>query len=190
VGGLWFIFIGWFLAQAAGASYTQLLLRQDRRVIAGRLAFPHSVARASIELYADHAPDVPDELQLHCGLYFPPGGGDGIVEFEICHSGSASDLERALAPIRRLGTPLEDTIAEADYVEVQRAGDIDDPRARAGYLKNGFVTRITPGLIAAIVEGLEGHPERGTGVVFVQSGGAIGRVGAGATAFPQRDASS
>jgi Zn-dependent protease len=47
VSGLWFIFIGWFLAQAADASYTQLILRQ---VLTGRVArdamthFPETVA--------------------------------------------------------------------------------------------------------------------------------------------------
>jgi FAD/FMN-containing dehydrogenase len=157
-------------------------------VVAGRITLPRAQARESLELYAEYAPRVPDELQLDWGMVFPPDGGEGMVGIEVCYSGPAGELERVLAPIRRLGTPLEDTLQEQDYVEVQRSGDTDDPRAQAGYLKNGFVTGITPELVTAIVEGLEGHPERGTGVNFVQSGGAISRVPAGATAFPQRDA--
>jgi FAD/FMN-containing dehydrogenase len=43
-------------------------------------------------------------------------------------------------------------------------------------------------LVTAIVEGFEGRPNRHTQLVFQQSGGAIGRVATGATAFPQRDA--
>ena len=31
--------------------------------------------------------------------------------FGVCWSGSANDAERALAPIRRLGTPVVDTLA-------------------------------------------------------------------------------
>lgn len=160
----------------------------ERQVIAGRIAYPLSRARESLELYAEYAPGVPDELQLDWGLDLPPGGGEGMAAFSVCFSGAPSAADRVLAPLRRLGTPLQDTIAAKDYVEVQRAGDIDDPRARASYLKNGFVPRITPALITPIVEALEGHPERMTGVSFVQAGGAIGRVPAGATAFPQRDA--
>ncbi len=44
------------------------------------------------------------------------------------------------------------------------------------------------GLISAIVEGLEGHPDRATAVFYQQSGGAIGRVANDAMAFSHRDA--
>ena len=75
-----------------------------------------------------------------------------------------------------------------DYVALQRSGDTDDPRAVAGYMKSGFVTEISTGLVDALVEGFEGHPDRRTQVVFQQSGGRIARVASDATAFVQRDA--
>jgi len=73
-------------------------------------------------------------------------------------------------------------------VAVQRSGDIDDPRARATYLKSGFIPEMPGGLIRAIVQNLEDHPGRSTGVFFQQSGGAISRVPNDATAFAHRDA--
>jgi len=51
-----------------------------------------------------------------------------------------------------------------------------------------FVTGIPTGLVDALVEGFEGHPDRTTQVVFQQSGGRIARVASDATAFVQRDA--
>jgi len=117
-----------------------------------------------------------------------PGGiADAVVGFGICYSGPENAADRALAPIRRLGRPLVDGIQAIDYVALQRSGDIDDPRARAWYLKSGFVPEIPAGLITAIVEGLEGHPSRTTIVFYDPAGAAIGRVPNDATSFSHRD---
>ena len=110
-----------------------------------------------------------------------------MVGFSVCYSGSESDAERVLAPVRRLGQPLVDGLQAMDYVALQRSGDTADPRARAAYLKSGFVPEFPPGLISAIVDGFEGHPARTTIIAYGQTGGAIGRVPSDATSFSHRD---
>ena len=79
-------------------------------------------------------------------------------------------------------------MSPTDYVALQSSGDVDDPRAVAGYMKSGFITEMPRGLADALVEGFQGHPDRTTQVVFQQAGGSIGRVSSDATAFSQRDA--
>jgi hypothetical protein len=105
----------------------------------------------------------------------------------VCYSGPATNLERAIAPIRKLGTPLAENLSAQDYVAVQRSGDVTDPRAQATYLKSGFVPSIPVDLVNAIVDQFRGDPRRGSGVLLENVGGAIARVPADATAFAQRD---
>jgi FAD/FMN-containing dehydrogenase len=160
----------------------------QRQVMAGRIQFPLSRARDVLTLYGDYGPAAPPELQLDCGVFSAPDNPDGGAGFSICWSGDPAGLERALAPIRRLGTPLIDSVGPMDYVALQRSGDISDPRAMGSYTKSGFIPSLPAGLVRAIVEPFRGHPERMTQLFFQQSGGAISRVPAAATAFPQRDA--
>ncbi len=159
----------------------------QRQVLFGRIMFPMSMAREILTFYGEYGPAVTDELQLDCAVVLPPGGAPGVVGFGVCYSGPPNQAERVLAPIRKLGTPLVDSVQGMDYVAVQRSGDTTDFRAVASYLKSGFVADISPDLISAIVDGIEGHPERNTRLVFVQGGGAIGRVPNGTTAFAQRE---
>ena len=160
----------------------------EREVVGGLIMFPYALAKDVLTLYGDYGPRAPDELQLDPAVVLPPGGAAGMAGFSVAFSGRPADAERALAPIRRLGTPVMDQIAAVDYVALQRSGDIADPRALASYLYSGFIPELPSTLVSAIVEGLEPHPARTTSVFFQQGGGAISRVPAGSTAFPQRDA--
>jgi FAD/FMN-containing dehydrogenase len=160
----------------------------QRQVVGGTIAFPIELARDALELYAEYGPNAADDLSVGFLTVRPPGGAPGMVGFSVCYSGPASEAERVLAPLRKLGTPLMDGIQPVDYVALQRSGDYDDPRARGTYLKSGFIPELPAALITAMIDGLEGHPSRTSVIAYQQSGGAIGRVSNEATAFAHRDA--
>jgi FAD/FMN-containing dehydrogenase len=159
----------------------------QRQVVAGRITYPISRAREALSLFADYAAQAPDELDVGWAMALPPAGAPGMVGFSVCYSGPANGADRALAPLRKLGTPLTDSVRAMDYVAVQRSGDVTDPRAQAIYLKSGFVPTMPHDLITAIIERFEANPARGTQIFFQSGGGAIARVAPDATAFSQRD---
>ncbi len=67
-----------------------------------------------------------------------PAGKDGNFVIHVCYSGPAGEADRVLAPLRKLGTPVADTIQSVDYVRLQRSWDNTDPRNEGEYLKSGF----------------------------------------------------
>ncbi len=157
----------------------------QRQVVGGNIAFPMSEAKQLLNFYAEYSANAPDELYVDGGLASAPGEFSGVV-FHVCYSGPPSKAEEIIAPLRKAGTPILDTIAPVDYVAIQKSGDIDDPRARGSWMKSGFASEITPAMIDAIIDGFEEHPERGMYVIWQHAGGAINRVPTDATAFAHR----
>jgi FAD/FMN-containing dehydrogenase len=154
-----------------------------REVIGGDMVFPVDRAREVLGFYAEHEANAPDELYWDAGIMGQPGG-DPFALFHFCYSGPESEADALFAPMRKL-KPVADTIAKIDYVDIQRAWDNTDPR-NSEYMKAGFVNENPDELIGRIVDGYETHPARGTTIYCQQSGGAIGRVPADATAFAHR----
>jgi FAD/FMN-containing dehydrogenase len=158
----------------------------QREVVSGRLTYPIDKARDLLSMWSDYAPRAPDELYFDPVIMLPPGGAPGVASLEVCYSGPAANAERALAPLRKLGAPTSDSIKTADYVQVQRAGDMTDTRAVATYLKGGFIAQMPGDLIDKLVGGLAGDPARMTVLFFQHCGGAASRVEDNATAFAHR----
>ncbi len=158
----------------------------QRQVIGGDVVFPIARARELLDFYSTYSLEAPDDLYCDAVMHSPAGGKDGAFIISVCYSGPAGDADRVLAPLRKLGQPLNDSIASVDYVKLQRSSDITDPRNRGEYLKSGFINGFPPELVATLIDGFQPDPQRGTVVFFQHSGGAIGRVAPDATAFPHR----
>ena len=158
----------------------------QRQIIGGTLVFPIDRARELLEFYGDYSTRAPDDLYVDVIMAVLPGGKPGAFVLSVCYSGPAADADRLLAPMRKLGAPIADTIKAQDYVAIQRSTDRSDPRNEGTYLKSGFINDYKASMIDALVDGFQPDPERGTIVFFQHSGGAIGRVAPDATAFPHR----
>ncbi|HTL50416.1 MAG TPA: FAD-binding oxidoreductase [Steroidobacteraceae bacterium] len=158
----------------------------QRQVIGGDIVFPISRARELLAFYGEFSGNAPDELYTDALIAAPMGGKPGVFILHVCYSGPPGDAERWLAPIRKLGTPLDDGIKAQDYVAIQRADDHSDPRNQGTYLTSGFIDGYTTDLVKAIADGFQPDPARSTALFFQHSGGAIGRVKPAATAFPHR----
>ena len=158
----------------------------QRTVVGGEMIWPLEQARDVLRFYADYAMNAPDEL--YCDAYMQAtmtGEGNG-VGMHVCYSGPETEAEKVLAPIRKLGDPMLNTVAAVDYVAIQKSWDNTDPRNTGEYLKSGFINEFPQAVADALIDGFEPDPGRNTTVFFQHSGGAIGRVPVEATAFAHR----
>jgi hypothetical protein len=156
----------------------------QRQVVRGRFSFPGSEAKQVLNFFADYSENAPDDLYVSGGIAARANGLG--VSVSIIYSGPLDKAEDFLAPIRKAGTVTAEDVRTLDYVFVQKMGDNTDIRSVAAS-KSGFIEFLTPQLVDAIISGMEPHPGRSHSIAFQQSGGAIGRVAADATAFPHRD---
>ena len=161
----------------------------QRTVIGGNMIYPISRAREVLKIYAEFTAGAPDDLYADFVMLHPPEGGDPVALIHVCYSGDEKNADKVLAPLKKLGDPLANTVEAVDYVATQKSSDNADPRSGGDYMKAGFTSGINDTLIDAIAEYFEPHPDRLSWMFFQHSGGAIGRVDADATAFPHRYAS-
>ncbi len=154
------------------------------QVLAGRLVFPLSEARRIIEFYGEFAATAPRELNVDLGLETPPGGTLGAVIY-VCYTGDPAIGEKLMAPLRKLGKPIEDTIGMTEYVKVQTQFDGLPRLPLSVYFKSGFITGFPAGLVDALADGFK--PDAAFSSYFMHSGGAVADKSETDTAFAHRD---
>lgn len=154
-------------------------------ILGGTIRWPLEQAREVLRFHADFSLSAPDVLNTDVAVVRPPAG-DPFIEVEACWCADHSKGEQALRPLRRLGRPLEDGIALMPYVKLQSSADVFFPQGLRRYVKSAFTRALSPQALDTALDVFRRTPHE-LAIIFAHSGGAIGRVPTGATAFLNRD---
>ena len=155
-------------------------------VLGGMVIHPLSQAVEALRFYRDFTASQPDALQTWAGLLTLPDGNQ-VLAIVPCYVGSIADGERLLAPLRRFGTPVADTVAPLPYVAMQQIFDPAFPPGRLNYWKSALAGQLTDELIETSVEYARKVPSPHTPILFIEMHGAYSRVGKTDTAYYHRD---
>jgi FAD/FMN-containing dehydrogenase len=149
----------------------------------------------ALRFYREWAATAPDEISAIAVLWHAPEieeipaehHGTPIVTFVAMHSGSPTDGEAALAPLRTFGQPIADLSSVTPFLEVQQFFDEDYPKwERRYYWTSSYVTDLADELIAELVRLNEAMPSHHSTIDIWQGGGAPARVPPAATAMADR----
>jgi len=157
----------------------------DRNVLSGSIIWPIAQARDVLEFYAEWSAGLSDEM--YTGPAMATGGdGAGMIIMEVVYAGDPAAGEKELAPLRALGTPMDDGVKMQDYTVMQTQEDAAFGHGIRSYAKNGMVREWTQELVDTMIESFVQDPRM---AMFTHTaGGAMNRVGDVDTAFPHRNA--
>ncbi len=166
----------------------EFLAHRTTDVFFGTISFPAAEAATVLAGWAEYFRDAPEELTSNVVLANPfMGGPQAPVLVAVAYDGDDAELAgRAIDPIRRLGTVLQDDVTLKPYGDILEEGMVPPPGieflTRSGFADEDSVPKVIQTL--AEVAAVEGSPIIGLRSV----GAAVSRVPDDATAYAHRAA--
>jgi FAD/FMN-containing dehydrogenase len=162
------------------------------QIFGGLVGWPANAGREVLKFWREWVNDTPDELcTMAAFLYAPPEPfvppevvGQPIFAIACFHL----DVDRAeddLRGLRELG-PAVDVLGPMPYSAIQGMFDAGVPRGSRNYWRSGYVQELTDEAIDTIMAAVPGIPSPLGQLHIHQMGGAMSRIGEGATAFGSR----
>jgi len=151
----------------------------------GEVVWPLENAHEVLDFYADWHANLSDDLYVAPNILTMPEG-QSVLVMEVVYAGDPADGEKEVAPLFRIGKPLDNTVRTRDFMELQTKEDATFGHGVRSYAKSGMVRKVTQDLVGTLVEAYRPNPH----VAFFThtAGGAVKRVDELATAFPHRNA--
>jgi FAD/FMN-containing dehydrogenase len=165
-------------------------------VLSGLIVHPLDKAGELLREFRRIAKEAPDELTTWVvmrkapPLPFLPAEWHGkeVLIFAACYSGDMKEGEKAFKALRALGKPIVDVISPHPFTGWQAAFDpLLTPGAR-NYWKSHDFGDLPDAAINVMLDAVRKLPSPESEVFIAHVGGAMARVAADATAWPNRDA--
>jgi FAD/FMN-containing dehydrogenase len=156
-------------------------------VLAGMVVHPMSRAKEVLRLYRDFCRGCPDEMVAAAAL-MTSHDGDPVAVIVAAYVGDLAAGEMAVAPLRKFGPPLVDTIAPTSYVALNKLFDAAFPYGGVQrYWKSSFLKELDDDMLEIVVTRSAKFLSPMSNVLFFHLHGAATRVDRDATAFGLRD---
>jgi FAD/FMN-containing dehydrogenase len=152
----------------------------------GMVIHPVERAAEAFRFYREFQRDAPDALVILPTLLTAPDGAK-VAALIAGYTGPVEDGEAALAPLRRFGPPVADTIQPMPYTAVQRMLDDAFPPGHHHYWKSGYMRELSDGAIETMVAQFLNAPSPLSAALLEPVGGAVARVAPDATAYAHRN---
>ncbi|MDP1899313.1 MAG: FAD-binding oxidoreductase [Rubrivivax sp.] len=119
-------------------------------ILGGAIAWRGEDAKQVLDAYREFSAKAPRELTTVAVLRRAPPApwlpkevhGQPIIALFVCHSGKVEDGEALLAPLRKLGRPVADTVMRRPYAQMQSLLDATQPKGRRYYWKSHYLAGI------------------------------------------------
>jgi FAD/FMN-containing dehydrogenase len=164
-------------------------------IIAGAIAWRAESASQVLEMCRTLMENAPPELVCVAGLRMAPPApwlskdvhGKPIVALFVCHSGSISEGERLVAPIKAFGSPVGDIVQRRPYVSQQSLLDATQPKGRRYYWKSEYLPRLEPDLLGAAIRHAQAIVSPHSAIILFPLDGALNRLPENHSAVGNRD---
>jgi FAD/FMN-containing dehydrogenase len=165
-------------------------------VVAGLMLHPMDRAAEVLALFREATANAPDGL---CHLLImrkaPPlpvipeeAHGTPVAGIAVCYSGPLADGEKLVAPIKRFGQPLVDTIGRKPFVAHQQFLDAGQPFGRRYYWKSEYLDALPAAADETLIAHAEAITSPHSAMLTMHLGGAAARMPEDQTAVGGRRA--
>ena len=164
-------------------------------VLGGPVFWTFEDAPRVLRFLHEFAPGAPDELGIAVSMmragplpFIPPEQrGRPVLALVLVWAGDLAEGERAMAPLRAIGSPIADAVAAVPYVGIQSMLDGGAPPGRHYFWKSHRLPGLPDGVVDVLMEHLESVPTPFSQMNGWMMGGAVSRVDAAATAVGERE---
>jgi hypothetical protein len=107
----------------------------DRNVFSGGVVWPIEQAKEVLDFYGDWYAGLSDELYVGPAMLTLPEG-QSVLAMDVCYCGDPVQGEKEVAPLRAIGSPINDGLGMNDYMTLQTMNDRDIPGTRTVHFQH------------------------------------------------------